>query len=580
MKKHLAMMLTVAMLLSMSSCAAKPAEETTDDAASVTTDATTVTEPEKESEYSLSKIRLTNDERSWVNPESKYADLVASYSKERCNGAYLVATDEDVLYLYCEDAAEKDGTTITSQDTVFDMASVSKTFTAVAVLKLAEDGKLTLEDTLDKYFPEYETGKKITIYDLLHMRSGIPDYCNDPDPFWNISGADAADQKLSDIFLDKIGDEEFLQALYKAPLNFEPGTQYEYSNSNYHILAFVIEKVSGMKYCDYVKEMIFDKCGMTKTSSMAKDDMTYVPVDFEELAQYGFTDKSGYPAGPNNYRGDSGIHSCLTDMIKFDRALFTGKLLNEQSMKTLLTDENGYCCGLMKKETGYMHDGSSFTCATLNRIIESDDFGHIYEIRLERTGAVHKGEGETADPMEGTNFQKGVFENNVYSNEFAGIKVNIPQGYQQIPQDKLSASEIAANCDEEKDKRRELATWWDCSFYSIDDNIHDNVHFKYVNVELASSDGQAYTAEDYLDDFCNCNMTKEDGWNKDEGRETVEVGGKEYIRQVYSGYDDYVELSEKSFIYARMVDDKVMSVIWIIAFYEDADPAVYEKWFK
>ena len=116
-------------------------------------------------------------------------------------------------WLYCEDAAEKDGTTLVSQDTVFDMASVSKTFTAVCVLQLAEKGKLSIDDTLDKYFPAYETGKNITIYNLLHMSSGIPDYCNDPDPFWNISGEDAANQKLSDIYLDKISDEEFLQAI-------------------------------------------------------------------------------------------------------------------------------------------------------------------------------------------------------------------------------------------------------------------------------------------------------------------------------------------------------------------------------
>ena len=97
-----------------------------------------------------------------------------------------------------------------------------------------------------------------------------------------------------------------------------------------------------MSYGDYVKENIFDKCGMTKTSSMAKDDMTYQPVGFEELAQYGFTDKDGYPAGPNNYRGDSGMHSCLTDMVKFDRALFAGEFLNEESMKTLLCLRVGY----------------------------------------------------------------------------------------------------------------------------------------------------------------------------------------------------------------------------------------------
>lgn len=161
----------------------------------------------------FSSVILSENERSWFNPEDQYSELKETFGTDRCNGAMAVATDDDFVYLYCEDAAEKDGTTLVSQDTVFDMASVSKTFTAVCVLQLAEKGKLSIDDTLDKYFPAYETGKNITIYNLLHMSSGIPDYCNDPDPFWNISGEDAANQKLSDIYLDKISDEEFLQAI-------------------------------------------------------------------------------------------------------------------------------------------------------------------------------------------------------------------------------------------------------------------------------------------------------------------------------------------------------------------------------
>lgn len=332
----------------------------------------------------LSIIKLTESERSWKNPETKYAELVKQYGEETCPGTLVVATDKDTIYLYAEKEMEKDGKTLESQDTVFDMASVSKTFTAIAVLQLKEKNMLSLDDTLDKYFPEYEAGKKITINNLLHMSSGIADYCNNPYSFWNISGADAANQKLSDIFLDKITDEEFLQTMYKAPLDFEPGSKFAYSNTNYHLLAFIIEKTSGMKYCDYVKKNIFDKCGMTKTTSMAVGDMTYVPVGFDELVKCGFTDKDGYPAGPNNYRGDSGIHSCLTDMVKFDRALFAGKLLSKASMEILLKDENGYCCGLMNEKDGYSHSGSSFTCNTNNRIIESEEFGHIYIIKLER----------------------------------------------------------------------------------------------------------------------------------------------------------------------------------------------------
>ncbi len=123
----------------------------------------------------LSGITLTETERSWSNPEEKYAELLETYGGQKCTGTMVVATDKDIVYLYCEDAVEKDGTTLVSQNTVFDIASISKMFTATAILQLAEQGKLSLDDTIDKYFPHYVKGRKITVYNLLHMSSGIPD---------------------------------------------------------------------------------------------------------------------------------------------------------------------------------------------------------------------------------------------------------------------------------------------------------------------------------------------------------------------------------------------------------------------
>ena len=470
MKKVISSLMAFAMCLSLASCAQK-------------------------SKYPLSGIKLTESERSWTNPDTKYAELIKKYGDSSLPGTMAVATDKDILYLYAEKETEKDGKTLESQNTIYDMASVSKTFTAVAVLQLKEKNKLSLDDTLDKYFPEYETGKKITVNHLLHMTSGIADYCNNPDPFWNISGADAANQKLSDIFLDKVTDEEFLQALYKAPLDFEPGTKFEYSNTNYHLLAFIIEKVSGMKYCDYVKKNIFDKCGMTKTTSMAAGDMTYKAEGYDELVQYGFTDKEGYPAGPNNYRGDSGIHSCLTDMVKFDRALFAGKLLNKASMEILLKEENGYCCGLVKEKDGYSHNGSSLTCITDNKIVESEEFGHIYIIKLERILPLP----EIEDPMIGTNFKQSIIKGDSYTNEYAGLKLKLPKG---LPEAGEHARKTAKNADlqstsDKKVKSRDLATRFDAAFWSTEDCVE--VH--YMNRKLGVPYDQDYTEEDWLNDL-------------------------------------------------------------------------------
>ena len=536
MKKAIAVFMTFTMCISLASCS-------------------------QGSKYSLTNINLTETERSWKNPEAKYAELVKQYGEETCPGTLVVATDKDIIYLYAEKETEKDGKTLESQDTVYDMASVSKTFTSVAVLQLTEKGKIGLEDTLDKYFPEYETGKKITINHLLHMTSGIADYCNNPDPFWNISSADAANQKLSDIFLDKITDEEFLQALYKAPLDFEPGTKCEYSNTNYHLLAFIIEKVSGMKYCDYVKKNIFDKCGMTKTTSMATGDMTYKPEGFDELVKYGFTDKDGYPAGPNNFRGDSGIHSCLTDMVKFDRALFTGKLLNKASMEIMLKDENGYCCGLMKDKDGYSHNGSSFTCNTDNKIVESEEFGHIYIIKLERELPLP----EIEDPMAGTNFTPSTVKDGIYTNEYAGLKLKVPKGLPEVGENQRNSAKNIdlRSCTDNKVKTRVLATRFDAAFWGTEEAVE--VHF--LNRRLGIPYDQDYTEEDFLNDM----MKEYDEFYETQGGKVaskeitkVTLDGKEYLRLAM-----VMELDGQKgnmYSYVRKLDDnlivKIDTVSW------------------
>ncbi len=531
MKKLIAAFLALAMLVPLASCS-------------------------QGSKYSLDNIKLSENENSWSVPDERYKSLLESYGGGKCAGTMVVATDEDVVYLYCEDGVEKDGVTPISQDTVFDIASCSKTFTAVCILQLAEKGKLDINDTLDKYFPEYEVGKNITISNLLHMSSGIPDYLNNPDPFWNISGEDAANQKISDILQDRITDEDLLNAMYQAPLAFEPGTQYEYSNTNYRLLAFIIENVTGMKYCDYVKKNIFDKCGMKNTTSMATGDLTYVPQDFEEQVKYGFSDKDGYPACPNNSRGDGGIHSNLTDMVAFDRALFTGKLLNQDSMKILFTEENGYCCGLVKGQDSYSHTGSSISCSAYNKAVESEEFGHIYIIRLEHSGMVDQSDAE--NPMAGTNYTKGVFENGVYTNEYAELKVNIPEEMEPIPDEDLvnSQNEFIMEITDTRDKAREAATVSDATFWSNGTSIN----FYFLNSKLGVTDDPDYTAEEYMEDYMDFNVSI----NAENGvtvtvsdPETVIVGGKEYIR-TRSVYEYTGAQVGEIYTYIRKLDDDLL----------------------
>ena len=553
MKKLLATLMAFTMLIPLASCS-------------------------QSSKYSLSDIQLTETDRSWVCPEEKYSELTSKYSKQTCAGAMVVATDTDIIYLYGENKTEKDGKTLVSQDTVFDIASVSKTFTAVAILQLNEKGKLSLSDTLDKYFPEYEAGKKITINNLLHMDSGISDYMNNPDPFWNISGEEAADQKISDILMDRTTDEELLEALYKAPLEFEPGSQFGYSNTNYRLLAFIIEKQTGMKYCDYVKKNIFDKCGMKKTTSMATGDMTYVPVNFDELVDYGFTDGNGYPVCPNNSRGDGGIHSCLTDLVAFDRALFSGKLLGKESMELLLKEENGYCCGLIKDNTGYNHSGSSLTCSANNKIIESEEFGHVYVIKLEHAREQSSDVSGT-DRMAGTNYTKGTVKDGVYTNEYAELSMTIPQEYELFSDAELQTfgDYYLAFCTEEKDAARESARVYDLFIY---DGSGINVQISFLNTEIGAPDDPFYSEEDYLDDYIDF-MTRlgiedDEGWSViTRGSSKVMLSGKEYVRAEIEL--DYYGKSN-IYYYARKIDDNLMCIVQL-TLTSDKSPEEFEKMF-
>ncbi|MCR5528166.1 MAG: beta-lactamase family protein [Saccharofermentans sp.] len=336
--------------------------------------------------YEIEDITL-GDNRTWINEDPYYEDLVKtlnlqSYNTSSCRGCYLVATDEDVLFLYCEDSYEIDGTTSVSQYTTYDIASSSKTFTAVATLKLIEQGKLSLDDTLDKFFPEYQAGANVTIYNLLHMQSGIPDYLNDPDTFWSLEG-DHWEAK-EDFFQDRISDEEFIEALCGNELLFEPGSMMQYCNTNYHLLAMIVEIASGIRFDEYLQENIFTPCGMTHTTSMVAGNETSVPVSFTTAYDAGMVDGFGHSMQPNQERGDGGIHTCAADLLAFDRALFGGELLNKDSLEILTAFDMGYACGLMPYGgNGYQHDGHAFAYSTSNKIVPTEDYGYVYVIILE-----------------------------------------------------------------------------------------------------------------------------------------------------------------------------------------------------
>lgn len=176
--------------------------------------------------------------------------LQAQYKPNGSGATVLVAQKGQIIYHKAFGMANLELDVSMKTDHVFRIGSVTKQFTAAAILQLAEQGKLSLQDELIKFVPDYPTqGKRITVEHLLNHTSGIKSYTGMAE--WNaaVQRKDFTPSELVDYFKNQ-------------PMDFEPGAQWKYNNSGYILLGFIIEKVSGQPYSQYVTEHFFKPLGM------------------------------------------------------------------------------------------------------------------------------------------------------------------------------------------------------------------------------------------------------------------------------------------------------------------------------
>lgn len=207
--------------------------------------------------------------------------------------------------------------------TQFEIGSVTKQFTAAAILQLKEQGKLKLTDPLGKYVPEYARGKDITIEQLLWQVSGVPNY-TDVNHFTHIAGSTPG------------GLDAAIELIAKKPLDFKPGTRWEYSNTNYLLLGGVVARVSHMPWEAYIRTHIFEPAGMTHSAFI--QDEAHLPnmaTGYERKK-----DGTYAPAPPLHgpWAGAAGaIVSTAEDMAKWDEAFFGGKIVSAQDVALATT---------------------------------------------------------------------------------------------------------------------------------------------------------------------------------------------------------------------------------------------------
>ena len=253
------------------------------------------------------------------------------------NGAIIVAKKGVVIfeqYHGLENYRTKSPLTDSSS---FQMASVSKTFTGMGILWLAEKQKLSLEDTIQKYFPEFPY-KGITLRMLLSHRSGLPNYLYFCDSIW----------PNKDKFLTN-EDVIRLMVQHKPPIQHHPNTHFQYCNTNFMLLGAIIEKVSGQKYGTFMQQTFFEPLGM-------KNTFVYDPSTAARPHQT-ISHRYNGQAEPDTYFdgvvGDKGIYSTALDMLKWDQSLYGNRLFSAQTLKEAYTPYSNEKAGVRNYGLGW-----------------------------------------------------------------------------------------------------------------------------------------------------------------------------------------------------------------------------------
>jgi CubicO group peptidase (beta-lactamase class C family) len=240
------------------------------------------------------------------------------YERGQFNGAVLVAQQGDVIYRKALGKANLQTATNFTPETPSDIGSLTKQFTAMAIMILAEQSKVSYDDPVSKYIPEFSRSlrvSKISVRHLLTHTSGIPDYGD-----LGIDDSRLTPQGLIAIMLGKEG------------LFSQPGLKYRYSNPGYSLLAIVVERVSGRAFGDFLEQEIFKPAGMRNTFvyDSPRKGSTRAAIGYD---QFGQVDDSGPTAIP----GDGGIYSTVDDLFQWDQALYTDKLVRQSTMSLAFT---------------------------------------------------------------------------------------------------------------------------------------------------------------------------------------------------------------------------------------------------
>lgn len=270
-------------------------------------------------------------------------------------GSIAVSVNGKIIYTKSIGYTDKEQNKKANDLSKYRIGSISKTFTTVLVLKAVEEKKLTLNQTIDKYFPAIKNSAKITIGNLLNHRSGIHNFTDDKDYLtWNTQART---------------EKEMIDIITKAGSDFEPGTKASYSNSNFVLLTYILERTFKKSFPEILTQYITQPVGLVNTSFGGK-----INTANNECKSYQY--KEGWQLSSETDMsiplGAGGIISTASDLVKFSDALFTGKLLSRENVELMKTVTDRYGYGLLPipfyDKVGYGHTGGidGFTSVFMN----------------------------------------------------------------------------------------------------------------------------------------------------------------------------------------------------------------------
>lgn len=269
---------------------------------------------------SMQRTITTFDAQNKTEMAVKLNAIIQQHAdKNNFSGSVLVARSDQILLSEGYGFARRYiGRTQNTPDTKFLLGSMTKTFTALAILQLEQDHLIRLDDTVTQYFPEYTQWSQVTIHHLLNHTSGIPNYYET-----------AADQMR--YYLGHTNPIQIMDRQKDKPLLFNPGSDFDYSNTNYMILTAIIEQVTEQPYIDTLKTNLLEPIGMASTG------YSEYPGSVDGMARsyclHMYLEVTGFNL--SNFYGAGGLYSTTEDLYRLQQNIDFDDLINERSMQSI-----------------------------------------------------------------------------------------------------------------------------------------------------------------------------------------------------------------------------------------------------